>query len=354
MLEAAFNRAHAAGGAEQSAQSRPPASARRRTSPCSPSSACASTPWPSATKSGSRWCSTARATPPLIGLAGHARADGEDRLGRQDVRPDRLEGRLAVRRAGPDRRPGQGAPVPHLHHAAEPADARSPGAWPTATTGSPPCPPSSRARATGWPPPCAREGFAVLPSQGAYFLNVDLAASGIGEGDVDFCLRAVKEAGVAAIPLSAFYEAEPVTSIIRLCFAKRDETLDEGVAPAGEGAATGPGLSSRAAVDDDGLAGGPGAGARGQIDSRAGDIVRLAQAPQRGIPGLERFSASGVSHKARAKSVFTSPGAMQLTGCCAAKAPARGCAPAACRPPWRWRRRPGLRCRAGLRSRRRR
>jgi N-succinyldiaminopimelate aminotransferase len=72
------------------------------------------------------------------------------------------------------------------------------------------------------------EGFAVLESQGTYFLNVDLAASGIAEDDMSFCLRAVKEAGVAAIPLSAFYENDPVTSVIRLCFAKRDETLDEG------------------------------------------------------------------------------------------------------------------------------
>jgi aspartate/methionine/tyrosine aminotransferase len=72
------------------------------------------------------------------------------------------------------------------------------------------------------------EGFAVLQSQGAYFLNVDLEASGVREGDAEFCLRAVKEAGIAAIPLSAFYEADPVTTIIRLCFAKGDETLDEG------------------------------------------------------------------------------------------------------------------------------
>jgi len=74
-----------------------------------------------------------------------------------------------------------------------------------------------------------REGFAVLPSQGTYFLNVDLPGSGIAEGDRDFCLRAVKEAGVAAIPVSAFYEADPVTSIVRLCFSKGDATLDEGV-----------------------------------------------------------------------------------------------------------------------------
>ena len=73
-----------------------------------------------------------------------------------------------------------------------------------------------------------REGFAVLPSRGTYFLNVDLAASGIAEADMDFCMRAVKDAGVAAIPISAFYEEAPVTNLIRLCFPKRDATLDEG------------------------------------------------------------------------------------------------------------------------------
>jgi aspartate/methionine/tyrosine aminotransferase len=74
-----------------------------------------------------------------------------------------------------------------------------------------------------------REGFAVLPSQGTYFLTIDLPGSGVAEGDRDFCLRAVKTAGVAAIPVSAFYETEPVTAIARLCFAKADATLDEGV-----------------------------------------------------------------------------------------------------------------------------
>jgi aspartate/methionine/tyrosine aminotransferase len=75
-----------------------------------------------------------------------------------------------------------------------------------------------------------REGFAVLASQGTYFLNIDLMASGIGAPDREFCLRAVKEAGVAAIPVSAFYEEDPVTGIARLCFSKRDETLDAGIA----------------------------------------------------------------------------------------------------------------------------
>lgn len=74
-----------------------------------------------------------------------------------------------------------------------------------------------------------REGFTALTSQGTYFLNVDLAASGVAEPDRRFCLRAVKEAGVAAIPVSAFYEDAPVTTIMRLCFSKADATLDEGV-----------------------------------------------------------------------------------------------------------------------------
>ena len=72
-------------------------------------------------------------------------------------------------------------------------------------------------------------GYVVLPSQGTYFLNIDLAASGIALDDRSFCLRAVEEAGVAAIPVSAFYAEAPVTSIVRLCLAKKDETIDAGV-----------------------------------------------------------------------------------------------------------------------------
>ena len=72
-------------------------------------------------------------------------------------------------------------------------------------------------------------GYAVLPSQGTYFLNIDLAASGIALDDRTFCLRAVQEAGVAAIPVSAFYAQDPVTHIVRLCLAKKNETLDAGI-----------------------------------------------------------------------------------------------------------------------------
>ena len=75
----------------------------------------------------------------------------------------------------------------------------------------------------------AAEGFAVLPAEGTYFMSIDLAGSGIGADDVDFCERAVTEAGVAAIPVSAFYAADPVRNVIRLCFAKKAETLDQGI-----------------------------------------------------------------------------------------------------------------------------
>ncbi|MEH6676997.1 aminotransferase [Phenylobacterium sp.] len=73
-----------------------------------------------------------------------------------------------------------------------------------------------------------QEGFAVLPSQGTYFLNLDLAASGVTLADHAFARLAVEQAGVATIPVSALYETDPVTTILRLCFAKADATLDEG------------------------------------------------------------------------------------------------------------------------------
>jgi aspartate/methionine/tyrosine aminotransferase len=40
----------------------------------------------------------------------------------------------------------------------------------------------------------------------------------------------VEEAGVAGIPISAFYPEDPVTHLVRLCFAKQDTTLDEALA----------------------------------------------------------------------------------------------------------------------------
>ncbi len=73
-----------------------------------------------------------------------------------------------------------------------------------------------------------RGGFAVLPGEGTYFLCVDLAASGMAGDDRTLCRRMVAEAGVAAIPLSPFYESGIAPAgLIRLCFAKADAVLDE-------------------------------------------------------------------------------------------------------------------------------
>jgi aspartate/methionine/tyrosine aminotransferase len=73
-------------------------------------------------------------------------------------------------------------------------------------------------------------GYRVLPAEGTYFACVDLEASGIAADDAAFCTRAVEECGVAAIPVSAFYPEQPVRNVIRLCFAKKPETIAAGVA----------------------------------------------------------------------------------------------------------------------------
>ncbi len=75
-----------------------------------------------------------------------------------------------------------------------------------------------------------RLGLKTLPSEATWFLSLDLAASGISMDDAAFCEWMVTEAGVAAIPISAFYAEEPVTHLVRLCHAKQDATLDEALA----------------------------------------------------------------------------------------------------------------------------
>ena len=63
-----------------------------------------------------------------------------------------------------------------------------------------------------------------LHTAGTYFQCVDYrAVSTLGEAD--FCLWLTREIGVAAIPLSAFYADGFEQGIVRLCFAKKDETL---------------------------------------------------------------------------------------------------------------------------------
>lgn len=73
-------------------------------------------------------------------------------------------------------------------------------------------------------------GFVVLPADATYFLCVDLAASGIAMDDLAFAHLAVEQAGVAVVPLSVFAEQDPPRHLVRLCFGKKEETIDAGVA----------------------------------------------------------------------------------------------------------------------------
>jgi methionine aminotransferase len=67
--------------------------------------------------------------------------------------------------------------------------------------------------------------FRLLPVGGAYFQVVDYSAIS-DKDDLSFCEWLVSQVGVAAIPVSAFYEAPPQDMrLIRFCFAKSDDVL---------------------------------------------------------------------------------------------------------------------------------
>ena len=71
--------------------------------------------------------------------------------------------------------------------------------------------------------------FKLLPADGTYFQCVDYSAiSDLPENDFAQWLTA--EIGVAAIPVSAFYQEEKNASIVRFCFAKKEETLKTALA----------------------------------------------------------------------------------------------------------------------------
>ncbi|WP_305098499.1 aminotransferase class I/II-fold pyridoxal phosphate-dependent enzyme [Croceibacterium aestuarii] len=71
--------------------------------------------------------------------------------------------------------------------------------------------------------------YKVLPSAATWFLIVDLAASGLEPDDEAVATRMIREAGVAAIPVSAFCGDAPEKGYLRFCFAKEDATLDAAI-----------------------------------------------------------------------------------------------------------------------------
>jgi len=77
----------------------------------------------------------------------------------------------------------------------------------------------------------AAAGLVTLPGSATWFTCVDLAASGVALDDRTFAERAVREAGVATIPLSALWEGPPAPRhIMRLCHCKPAAMLEDAVA----------------------------------------------------------------------------------------------------------------------------
>ena len=73
-------------------------------------------------------------------------------------------------------------------------------------------------------------GFPTLPADGSYFVVADITAHARGRDDVAFCGDLVTESGVAAIPVSAFYDpqgTEPPRHLIRFAFCKTESVLRE-------------------------------------------------------------------------------------------------------------------------------
>ena len=70
-------------------------------------------------------------------------------------------------------------------------------------------------------------GFTIKPSEGSFFQNVDYGTLS-DENDLILAERLTREAGVASIPVSAFYDKPVNYKVLRFCFAKNDDTLLKG------------------------------------------------------------------------------------------------------------------------------
>lgn len=66
--------------------------------------------------------------------------------------------------------------------------------------------------------------FKILPCEGTYFLNIDYSAIS-EEKEFEFACLLTEQHKIATIPLSAFYKEVTNQQVLRVCFAKKDETL---------------------------------------------------------------------------------------------------------------------------------
>jgi methionine transaminase len=70
--------------------------------------------------------------------------------------------------------------------------------------------------------------FELLGSKGSYFICAKYNRIS-DEKDSDFAIRITKEFGVAVIPVSVFYKDETDNKVVRFCFCKKNETLENAV-----------------------------------------------------------------------------------------------------------------------------
>ena len=70
-------------------------------------------------------------------------------------------------------------------------------------------------------------GFVVAKAPATYFAIAAIEGLDQGRDDFAFCERLTREAGVTAVPISAFFGERDVRGYIRFCFAKKSETLKE-------------------------------------------------------------------------------------------------------------------------------
>jgi methionine aminotransferase len=70
--------------------------------------------------------------------------------------------------------------------------------------------------------------FDLLPTHGSYFVCASYGRIS-DEGDKDLAIRLTKEAGVATIPVSAFYHNAKDDKVVRFCFSKQSRTLQQAV-----------------------------------------------------------------------------------------------------------------------------
>ena len=68
--------------------------------------------------------------------------------------------------------------------------------------------------------------FTPLPSYGSYF-QLYSYANITDESEKDFAIRLTKQYGVATIPTSAFYKNGEENKVLRFCFSKNENTLEE-------------------------------------------------------------------------------------------------------------------------------